>query len=140
MPVNFFPLQGVKEFFLVVSIGRCKYGFDDHSVDLLLQATLGGVAADFRPQQPSNRVFKFTVASRDVGFHIHKLRMFACDQYKIFFHLFGNGGPHWVSEYKKFLQEEEDDWIPVLGKKSQPYRQHFPKASKALSGANMVPL
>jgi hypothetical protein len=24
-PVNYFPIQGLKEFFMVVSVGRCKY-------------------------------------------------------------------------------------------------------------------
>jgi hypothetical protein len=141
MPVNFFPIQGLKEFFLVVLIGRCKYQLNDQLVGFLLQATLGSVSADFRLQQLSDQVFKFSVASRAVGFHIYNMWMFACDQYKIFFHLFGNGGAHWVSKYKKFLQEEEDDWIPALGKKSQILHQKLDRDAKiTLSGANRVPI
>jgi hypothetical protein len=48
---------------------------------------LGGSAADFRPQKISDAVFKFVVASRNVGFHIYNLKSFACDQYQIFFNL-----------------------------------------------------
>jgi hypothetical protein len=66
--VNFFPIQGLKEFSLIVSVGRCKYRLSEHSIGFILQATLGGVAADFRPQQISDWVFKFVVASRNVGF------------------------------------------------------------------------
>jgi hypothetical protein len=31
------------------------------------------------------------------------LKSFSSDQYQIWFHVWGNGGPHWISEYKKFL-------------------------------------
>jgi hypothetical protein len=72
-PVNFFSIQGLKEFSLIVSVGRCKYRLSEHSIGFILQATLGGVAADFRPQQISDWVFKFVVASRNVGFHIYNM-------------------------------------------------------------------
>jgi hypothetical protein len=32
--------------------------------------TLGGIATDFRPQQVSDRVFCFVVASKNVRFHV----------------------------------------------------------------------
>jgi hypothetical protein len=35
-PVNFFPVSGLKEFLLLVSIGRCKYHLSELSVGLLL--------------------------------------------------------------------------------------------------------
>jgi hypothetical protein len=49
---------------------------------------------DFRPQQIFDRVFKFVVVSRNVGFHIYKLRSFSCDEHHIFFNLWNNGGAH----------------------------------------------
>jgi hypothetical protein len=48
--------------------------------------------ADFKPIQISDRVFHFVVASKNVGFHIYNLRSFACEQYHIFFNLWGNRG------------------------------------------------
>jgi hypothetical protein len=48
-PVNFFPRWGFSEFFLVASVGCCKYKLCENSIGLILQATLGGSAADFRP-------------------------------------------------------------------------------------------
>jgi hypothetical protein len=44
-PVNYFPIQG-----LLVSVGRCKFKLSEQCIGFLLQATLGGVAVDFRPQ------------------------------------------------------------------------------------------
>jgi hypothetical protein len=53
-PENYFPVPTLKEFFLLVSVGRCKYHLSKYSIGLILQATLGGVAAYFRPQRISN--------------------------------------------------------------------------------------
>jgi hypothetical protein len=86
-PVNFFPISGLKEFYLLVSVANCKYKLLEFSIEMILQATIGRVAADFRPQQISNRVFKFVVTSKNVGFHIYNLCSFSCEQYKIFFNL-----------------------------------------------------
>jgi hypothetical protein len=77
------------------------------------------------------------VASKDVGFHIFNLKMFACDQYKLFFHMFGNGGAHWISEYKKFIQEEDNEWTV----KARVHQQQANRsAGNPLSGANRIPL
>jgi hypothetical protein len=86
-PVNFFLIHGLKEFFLLVSEGRCKFQLSEITVGLLLQAILGGVAAYFRPQRILDRVFKFLVPSKNVGFHVYKLRSFSCAQYQLFFNL-----------------------------------------------------
>lgn len=92
--VNFFPISGLKEFFLLVLVGRCKYELNEKSIGLILQATLGGCVVHFRPQPVSDRVFKFVVASRNVAFHIYNLWSYSCEQYKVFFHLWSNGVAH----------------------------------------------
>ena len=74
-------------FFLVASFGRCKFGLCPLSVGLLLQATIGRVAQDFCVLQLGPRVFRFSVSSKSVGFHIFKLVNFESSSYKIFFHL-----------------------------------------------------
>jgi hypothetical protein len=63
-------------FILVASFGRCKFKLTDHSVNLILQATLGRAVADFRPKRISERVYQFLAASRNVRFHIDKIRSF----------------------------------------------------------------
>ena len=80
-------------FFLLASFGRCKFCLCPLSVGLLLEATIGGVAWDFSVLQLGPRVFRFFVSSKVVGFHIFKLVSFECSCYKVFFHLWGNGGP-----------------------------------------------
>jgi hypothetical protein len=106
--------DGCDDFILVVSFGRCKFKLTEQSVDLILQATLGGEAADFRPKQLSDGVFHFLVASRRVGFHIVNIRSFSCSEYKLFFHLWGDGGLNWKLEFKKKSEEEAAQWSPVL--------------------------
>jgi hypothetical protein len=142
-PVNHFPALKNKEFILIASFGRCKFQLSESNVGLILQATVGGFATDFRPVMLSDRVFKFVVSSKEVAFHIFNLKSFSCDNYKIFFSLWGNGGAHWNSEYKKYLLEEEQEWTTVLSKKakaSQASRANDVKASHSLSGANRIPL
>jgi hypothetical protein len=137
-PVSYFPLPGLKEFFLIASFGRCKFKLSEDSVGVLLQATLGGVAADFRAQQISDRVFKFVLASKNVGLHVYNLKVYSCDQYKIFFHLYGNGGANWVSEYKKYVSEEAAEWTFVSGDHLKSY--HLNSDDNCLSGANRISL
>jgi hypothetical protein len=87
-------------------------------------------------------IFCFVVASKNVGFHIYNLRSFACEQYHIFFNLWGNGGTNWVQEFRKYLAEEDDQWTLVHRKKS-PAQKSFRdvvKDSRVLSGANSVPM
>jgi hypothetical protein len=69
---------------LVGSVGDASID-SDFSIGKILQATIGGTVANFRPQWISDRVYKFVVAFKNVGFHIYNLRSFSCDQYKIFF-------------------------------------------------------
>jgi hypothetical protein len=141
-PVNFFPISGLNGLFLIVSVGHCKFRLSEESIGFILQATLGGVAVDFRPTQISGRVFKFVVASRNVGFHIYNLRSFSCDQYNIFFNLWGNGGAHWQSEANRYFREEESQWITVLSRKDQRNRSYADVVNqqKPVSGANAIPL
>jgi hypothetical protein len=116
-------------------VGRCKYQLSDFSIGKILQATIGGTAADFRLQWISDHVYKFVVASKNVGFHIYNLRSFSCDQYNIFFHLWSNVGAHWVSESKKFFHEENEQWTTV----QQKNRSNKTSAHR-LTGANRVPV
>jgi len=96
-----------RSFFLIVSFGRCKFRLCSASVGLLLQATIGGSAAEFCVFALGDRVFRFSVSSNQVGHFIFKLRSFECSLYKLHFHLWNNGGPKWQLEWKKFRSEEE---------------------------------
>ena len=99
-----------REFFLVVSFGRCKFKLCPTSVGQILQATIGGVASEFRVFQLDLHVFRFSVASNLVGHFLSKLRSFDCRAYKLFFHLWNNGGPNWRFEFRNFMSDEESSW------------------------------
>jgi hypothetical protein len=68
-------------FFLVASFGRCKYKLSPPSVGAILQATIGGSAADFAVLGLADRVFRFSVSLSLVGFHIVKLCSFECSSF-----------------------------------------------------------
>ena len=136
-----------RAFFLVASFGRCKLKLSPVSVGFLLQATIGGVAEDFEVLPLSDRVFRFSVSLSGVGFHVVKLHSFECSLYKIYFHLWSNGGPHWFKEWKSFCSEEEASWsVQKKAAKASPsvLRSNLSYAdvvrSSVLTGANRVPL
>ena len=81
------PALGRDSFFLVASFGRCKFKLCCESVGVILQATLGGLASDFRVSQLGDRVFRFVVSTRAVGFYVRDLQSFECKLYKVSFHL-----------------------------------------------------
>lgn len=80
-------------FHLVAAFGRCKFKLSPQSVGLILQATIGGFASFFKVSLLNDRVFKFSMASKEVGLIIRHLILFECPLFKIYFHLCGGGGP-----------------------------------------------
>jgi hypothetical protein len=87
-------------FWLVVSFGRCIFKLDPVSVGHLLQAAFGGFARGFKVLSLADRVFRFTVSSKDVGFHIYNSRCIVRPEFKAFFNLWNSGGPNWNYELK----------------------------------------
>ena len=134
------PALGRDSFFLVASFGRCKFKLCCESVGVILQATLGGLASDFRVSQLGDRVFRFVVSTRAVGFYVRDLQSFECKLYKVSFHLWGNGGPNWKREFSLFSREEESSWEHVIP--TTKTRTTFAEIVKGppLSGANSIPL
>jgi hypothetical protein len=87
---------------LVVSFGRCIFKLNSVSVGHLLQAALGGLAADFEVLQLADRVFRFSVSSMAVGFHIYNLGSIERKEFRVFFNLWNRGGPNWKHEFRLF--------------------------------------
>lgn len=81
------------ELFLVLSFGRCAYRLNELSMACILQAVLGGNASDFHVRSLRDRVFRFSVATPVIGFHIYNLRSFECSKFKSFFDLWHGGWP-----------------------------------------------
>jgi len=101
------PSSAAKDFFLVLSVGRCKFRLSEHLIENLLQAVIGGSPRAFRVVQLDDRVFMFSVAS------YHNLRSFECQDFKVFFHLWHNGGPNFKVEYRNWCIEQAAEWMEV---------------------------
>lgn len=152
-------------FHLVAPFGRCKFKLSPESVGLILQTTIGGFAAFFKVSALSDRVFKFSVASKKVGLIIRRLISYECTAYKVFFLLWGGGGPNWRDreEFDRFEQEEQTSWSMAPSSRSfNPRRGSFADVvrsspfpsrrsvvnpapsnqpnSSVLTGANSIPL
>ena len=104
---------------MVVSFGRSKFKLDVLSVGLALESCLGGSPDDMLVVQLSERVFRFSVASKAVGFLVNSLRVFSSAEFKCFFHLWGNGGPSWQREFKFWQSECQQEWILVSPNKKR---------------------
>ena len=139
------PVTRGRAFLLVASFGHCKFKLSPSSVGAILQATIGGVADDFDVFPLADQVFHFSVSSSLVGFHIFKLRSFECSSFKVFFHLWSNGGPNWVREWRSFCAEEEASWTdvqksPTAGKIRPSVTFADAVKSVLLTRANKVPV
>lgn len=126
----------------MVAFGRCKFKLTPASVGHILHATIGGNPLFFKVSALGDRVFRFSVASKEVGLAIRKTVSFECDLFKLFFHLWGGGGPNWRKEFSLFLEEVCLSWqAPRQSAKlsfADAVRQH--PCSSVLSEANAVPL
>ena len=87
-------------FIMVVSFSRHLFRLNDDSVAATLESTIGGSAIEFSVQIIRDKVFSFFVSCKQVGLCILQLRLFARPQFKCYFHLWWNGGPNWVREFK----------------------------------------
>jgi hypothetical protein len=93
--VNFVPGFRKREFLLVISFGRATFKLNSHTVGLSLQSCFGGIASKFHVVCLKERVFRFSVASRSVGFEIYNSGKLSEKDFDCFIHLWGNGGPNW---------------------------------------------
>jgi hypothetical protein len=140
-PIN--PLPGKfdrHEFLLVVSFGRCSSRLCEESVGLLLQSLIGGSAKLFRPLQLSDRVFRFSLSCKEVGFAVYRRHSFSCSSFKAYLHLWNSGGPNWIKEWQLFLEDESNSWTIVSCGRSVKASFADVARSSVLSGANLVPL
>jgi hypothetical protein len=140
-PIN--PIPGKfdrHEFFLVVSFGRCSMRLCPESVGLLLQSFVGGEAVLFRVSQLADRVFRFSISCKVVGFAVYHLRSYSCSVFKAYLHLWNFGGPNWFIEWQRYSVEESKSWKLVSHHRSSPAPFATMSRKPALSGANLVPL
>jgi hypothetical protein len=114
--VNMDKFSARKPFFMVCSFGRACFRLDVHTMAIALQACFAGIAALYNVKFLRDRSFRFSVSSSSVGFQIYNLGSQAQSSFKIFFHLWGQGGPNWIAEEKKIYKEQKDEWTDVKSK------------------------
>ena len=108
-----------RSFILVVSFSRHAFRLSEDSVAAVLEAVIGGSAIDLHVDHIKDKVYSFHVSCKQVGFLIMDLRSYACDLFKCYFHLWGNGGPNWIRELRIWRKECDAEWILVSPTKRQ---------------------
>jgi hypothetical protein len=119
--VNFIENHRRREFLMVVSFSRACFRLNTHTVAIALQACFGGSASKFRVHTLRDRTFRFSVASKSVGFEIYNAGKILENDFEISFNLWGNGGPNWLVEERKYYSEQESSWTTVYRKKSSVF-------------------
>jgi hypothetical protein len=79
-------------FFLLVSFSRFRFRLSQESVEACLSAILGGTSCNFAALQLENQIFRFRVSCKRAGFLVLDLVSFACDSFKLAFHLCNDVG------------------------------------------------
>jgi hypothetical protein len=91
--------------------------------------------AAFDVTQLSDRVFRFSVFSKAVGFQIYNSKYIDRAEFRAFFNLWNHGDPNWIHEFWNFITEENANWWTIRSKKSISYADIV---KLPLSGANTV--
>jgi hypothetical protein len=70
--------------------------------------------------------FRFSIASKEVGFMITALRRITTKFFDVYFHLWRDDGPNWRKEFCKW-EEEDSSWMLVTRKQKSKSRKfvHF---------------
>jgi hypothetical protein len=99
------PTRDSFHFTMVVSFGRASFRLTEDNVSLALEAAIGGLCDELKVSVIRDRVFSFTVSSKQIGFRIQDHRSYSCRQFKCFFHLWSRGGPNWMREFNLWQNE-----------------------------------
>jgi hypothetical protein len=121
------PLGKSDHFLMTVLFGRAKFKLDCDTISIALESCIGGLCDDLSVVQLGDRVFRFSVNSRAVGFMVYDLKCFSSDSFKCYFHLWGNGGPASKREFVAWQRECQKEWTLI-----SPNKMRSISALKAL--------
>lgn len=125
-------------FFLLVTFRRYLFRLTEDSVSLALQSCLGGRALDFHVKFLSNNHFRFSVFSKEVGFHVYRLRRVITSSFDCYFHLWNNGAAHWEKEKRDWELEQKKEWTEVLSKSSKKAAAKAKSQKRVTFAKNLV--
>jgi hypothetical protein len=103
------PYSSSGHFIMVLAFGRATFKLDEDLVGIALEAAIGGFCGQLKVSLLLDRVFSFAVSSKEVGFHILKLKKFSCSHFKCYFYLWGRGGPNWTWDFQRWRRDMEDE-------------------------------
>jgi hypothetical protein len=106
-------------FWLIAAFSRSRLRLSLHSVGFILQSILGGSADLFSVVELEQQLFKFTVLDRQVGLRVYALKSFACDSFKVFFHLWNQNGLASARVSSTKDSGPRFEWVPAKKKKSE---------------------
>jgi hypothetical protein len=111
-------------------------------VQACLASILGGTSCNFSILQLDEQVFRFRVSCKRVGFLVLQLVSFACDSFKLAFHLCNDNGFQAALAFSKSDSGPSFSWTEVRKKKfgHLSYAQVSRLNRAPLTGANKTPL
>jgi hypothetical protein len=105
-------------FWLIAAFSRSRLRLSSDSVGFILQSILGGSADLFSVVELEQQLFKFTVLDRKVGLRVYASKSFACDSFKVFFHLWNQNGLASARISSTKDSGPRFEWVPAKKKKS----------------------
>jgi hypothetical protein len=129
-------------FFLLVSFSRFRFRLTFEAVQACLASILGGTSCNYSILQLDEQVFRFHVSCKRVGFLVLQLVSFACDSFKLAFHLCIDAGFKAALAFSKSDSGPSFSLTEVRKKKfgNPSYAQVTRSNRTPLSGANKTPL
>jgi hypothetical protein len=106
-------------FHLLAVFHRFTFWLTDASVSLVLHACLGGAPTGFHVEFLKDRHYRFSVASRKVGFAVSDLKRIITPHFDVYFHLWRDGGANWECELRLWKEEEAASWQTVLHRRNR---------------------
>ncbi|CAL4984567.1 unnamed protein product [Urochloa decumbens] len=128
-------------FWLLVAFPRSKIKLSVDSVGKILSSTIGAPDHLLDVSETGEWIFKFKVASRDVGLMIYDLRSHSCASFKLVFYLCNDRG----FQQATALLKPEYPWVYAQSKKNRRTyadvaRMNHTSNSSVLTGANRIPI
>jgi hypothetical protein len=80
---------------------------------LALHSVLGGSPAGFHIVEESDHHFRFSVASKKVGFMVLALNHITSASFDVYFDLWRNRSPNWRKKYALWCRKEDEKWTVV---------------------------
>jgi hypothetical protein len=120
-----------------------RFRLSPESVEHCLASVLGGTSKNFAAIQLEDQIFRFSVSSKQVGFLVLRLESFACDSFKLAFHLYNDSGLFAARVFSKSDSgPPPSPWIEVnrKNKNGSSYADVVRSNQPTLTGANTTPI